>query len=196
MDVSELSNPEIVTLAVFALGGDSDPVDTEDVAIEANDLAPGRFAWRKYPDQINHEHITNSLRDAKKAKNGGLVAGGGTRGWRLSPAGLAWAQTVSPGLMSDLRTREIADRGAAKRRRIELERIRQLPAWRKHTAGQAADVQIREAEAVFRLTEYVHGDRRTRLMDRIRNLFVGDEDMSGFLERMTSLAARTRGSDQ
>jgi len=42
-----LSNHEIVTLAVFLLNGHSHSVDTEDVAVKANELAPGRFTmWR------------------------------------------------------------------------------------------------------------------------------------------------------
>ncbi|MFZ0829061.1 MAG: hypothetical protein WAO02_16730 [Verrucomicrobiia bacterium] len=46
-----LSNHEIVTLAVYLLGGDSKRIDTEDIAVKANELAPGRFNWRKYRDQ-------------------------------------------------------------------------------------------------------------------------------------------------
>ncbi|HAB18651.1 MAG TPA: hypothetical protein DCE44_19690 [Verrucomicrobiales bacterium] len=48
-----VANHEIVTLAVYLLGGDTHRVDTEDVAVKANDLAHGRFTWRKYRDQIN-----------------------------------------------------------------------------------------------------------------------------------------------
>ena len=39
----ELANHEIVTIAVYLLGGEREPVDTEDVAKKANELAPGRF---------------------------------------------------------------------------------------------------------------------------------------------------------
>jgi hypothetical protein len=46
-----LANHEIVTLAVYLLGGEAQRVDTEDIAIRANELAPGRFTWRKYRDQ-------------------------------------------------------------------------------------------------------------------------------------------------
>jgi len=42
-----LSNHEIVTLAVYLPGGDSKRIDTEDVAVKSNELAPGRFTWRK-----------------------------------------------------------------------------------------------------------------------------------------------------
>ena len=69
------SNLEIVTLTVYLLGGESNYVDLEDVAIKVNELAPGRFAWKKYPDQINIEHVRTSLSDAKKSENGGYVLG-------------------------------------------------------------------------------------------------------------------------
>lgn len=62
----DLSNHEIVTLAVFLLGGDSQRIDTEDTAIKANELAPRRFTWRKYPDQINIETVRKRLWDARK----------------------------------------------------------------------------------------------------------------------------------
>ena len=38
-----LNNQEIVTLSVFLLGGDTALIDTEDIAVKANELAPGRF---------------------------------------------------------------------------------------------------------------------------------------------------------
>ena len=35
------SNIDIVTIAVYLLGGDSKYVDTEDIAVKVNELAPG-----------------------------------------------------------------------------------------------------------------------------------------------------------
>jgi hypothetical protein len=52
-----VSQVEVVTLAVYVLGGESAQLDTEDIAIKANEFAPGRFASRKYPTQINLELI-------------------------------------------------------------------------------------------------------------------------------------------
>lgn len=52
-----LSNSETVLVAVYLLRGDSNSVDTEDVAVKANELAPGAFTWRKYRDQINLEIV-------------------------------------------------------------------------------------------------------------------------------------------
>jgi hypothetical protein len=69
-----LSNHEIVTLAVYLLGGGTHHIDTEDIAIRANALAPGRFTWRKYPGQINIENVRTFLSDAKKPKNNNGVS--------------------------------------------------------------------------------------------------------------------------
>ena len=48
---------ELVALAIFLCGGDANAVDLEDVAMEVNKLAPGRFTWRKYSDQINIKNV-------------------------------------------------------------------------------------------------------------------------------------------
>src|SRR5262245_4834111 len=79
--VPRISQLEVVTLAVFLLGGDEQVVDTEDVAMKVNAIAPGRFSWRKYPEQVNLELVRVFLSDAKKPEFGGLVSGSGARGW-------------------------------------------------------------------------------------------------------------------
>src|SRR5918996_3165501 len=87
-----LSNHEIVTLAVYLLGGDTQYVDTEDIAVKANEIAPGRFTWRKYSHQINIENVRAFLSDAKKEKNGAFLRGAGKDGWLLTESGAAFAK--------------------------------------------------------------------------------------------------------
>ena len=87
-----LSNYEIVTLAVYLLGGGSLTVDIEDIAVKTNEIAPGRFAWRKYPNQINIDHVGSALREAKKPRKGALLLGSSKEGWLLTERGLAFAQ--------------------------------------------------------------------------------------------------------
>src|SRR5215472_10188888 len=86
------SQSEVVTLAVYLLGGGQRAIDTEDVAVEAHRLAPGRFTWTKYPDQINLELVRVYLSDAKKPEKGAMLLGSGRTGWRLSQRGLKWAK--------------------------------------------------------------------------------------------------------
>ena len=66
MQKVEFSKPELVTIAVALLGGDTMYVDREDVAIKVNDIAPGQFNWRKYPERIDLDAVGGQLRTAKK----------------------------------------------------------------------------------------------------------------------------------
>src|SRR5438874_12278117 len=91
----EPSHMGVVTLAVHLLGGAQRAIDTEDIAVEAHRLAPGRFAWKKYPDQINLELVRVYLSDAKKSDKGVLLHGSGRTGWRLTQRGLKWAKEAA-----------------------------------------------------------------------------------------------------
>jgi hypothetical protein len=180
-----LSNIEVVVVALFRLGGDKEIKDTEDIAVEANRLAPGRFVWRKHPDQISLEHVRVFLSDAKKQKNGKLVSGDGTKGWRLTKAGLEVATTKAAGIREALPVRPRKDQEELRRRRLESSRLSSLSAWAKFQRKEP--IKIREAEEVFRLGDYVQGERRYQLIDRIRILFSGDRDFEGFVEQMAQI---------
>ena len=89
---TKFANHELVTLSLFLLGGDAGPVDLEHIAVKANALAPGRFAWRNYPSQINIKNVDAFLWDAKKPKNGGYVLNSGKDEWLLTVAGVTFAR--------------------------------------------------------------------------------------------------------
>ena len=87
-----VANHQIVTLAVYLLGGESVYVDTEDIAVKADKIAPGRFAWRKYANQINIDAIRKRLSDAKKPEKGGYLLGSFKSGWLLTENGVKFAK--------------------------------------------------------------------------------------------------------
>jgi hypothetical protein len=91
----ELANYELVVLAAFRAGAQTKLVDTEDIAVKANNLAPGRFCWRKYKDQINIDTVRKRLWDATKAEKGGYLIGSEKTGWRLTKAGFDFARRQS-----------------------------------------------------------------------------------------------------
>jgi hypothetical protein len=88
-----LANHEIVTLAVYLLGGDTHRIDAEDIAVKTNELAPRRFTWRKYPNQINLEAVRKRLWDARTPKKGGYLIGSDNAGWSLTPKGIMFARS-------------------------------------------------------------------------------------------------------
>src|SRR5690349_14423232 len=83
---------EIVAVATYLAGGDRKPVDTEDIAIKADEIAPGRFSWRKYKKQIDLELVYKHLWDLTKADKGAYVSGSKSDGWLMTLAGTAFAE--------------------------------------------------------------------------------------------------------
>ena len=173
-----LANHEIVTLAVYLLGGDAGRVDTEDVAVRANAIAPGRFTWAKYPDQINIGNVRWALWDAKKPENGRYVLGSEKKGWMVTEAGLKFAKDRAKGFRGrDLARQPVSPRD---RNRLQRERTRLLAteAFMKFQHGGADAVTPQEAEGFFRIDDYVRGDAREQKITRITNMF-GDDPQLG-----------------
>jgi hypothetical protein len=71
----ELANHEVVVLAAYLAGAQKISADTKDIAIKASQLAPGRFCWRKYKDQINIDTVRKRLWDATKEDKGAYLIG-------------------------------------------------------------------------------------------------------------------------
>lgn len=181
------SQIEVVTLAVYLKGGAERAVDTEDVAVEANRLAPGRFAWRKYPDQINLELVRVYLSAAKSPDRGGMLIGSGRTGWRLTRRGLQWAEQAARKLdhLRTSRTREQSRSGSIdeQRWRRERARIQSTSAWKLWTEGKR-DIPAAAAKEVFRIDSYAKGDLRETKITRVRSLFLYDEVLKPFLDHI------------
>jgi hypothetical protein len=185
---SELANHEVVTLAVYLLGGERRPVDTEDVAKKANELAPGRFSWRKYKDQINLEVVRVYLSDAKKKTKGEYLIGSGNAGWSLSEAGLAFAREHTDAVTT-LKAAEPRKNVGQDRLRQQRERARLLAtdAYAKIAGGHASDLTRRDAESFFRIDSYVQGEARRRRVATIANAHGDDPKLGPVIERLAHM---------
>jgi hypothetical protein len=189
--------PEVVALALYVLGGGGRVVDTEDVAVRAHELAPGRFSWRKYRDQINLELVRVALSDARKRENGGLVTGTGRSGWSLTAAGQRWAEANAPRLVGRDLTKQRAERsaGSIDERRWQRERLRMLTtdAWRQWSAGHDASAISREAaHDLFRIDRYSVGRARELKVNRLRQMFDDDEELAAFVEAAALVALKEK----
>lgn len=183
-----MSLVDVVTWAVFLLGGDLNPVDTEDVAVKAHDLAPGRFAWQKYPGQINLELVRVHLSDAKKVNNGRRLSGSGRQGWSLTRQGLEWVKSPEAAAIS--RGEAVAPSPALARsvqgskRERERRRVMSLPAWSRWSKGDKT-VDASEAREVFRLDSYSTATARELKLTRMCALFESTDEIGEFLEHLS-----------
>lgn len=179
-------------MALYVLGGATGVIDTEDVAVQAHAIAPGRFSWRKYPDQINLELVRVALVGARRPENGALVSGKGTSGWSLTPAGVRWCEERADVLLTrDLRKSRAERRaGSIDEQRWQRERARVLtsPAW---ASWQARSELTREAaHDLFRIDRYVVGRARELKVNRLREMFAADEEIGPFIEAVSATALR------
>lgn len=187
----KFTNIEVVLLAVLSLGGAERSVDIEDIAVKADSLAPGRFAWRKYPQQINIENVRAFLSDAKKPKNGTLVTGSARAGWSLTAAGLNRARQIEHRFAAAAPAPRLrAHPQDARRRATERERLLASDAYLKLRAEGIDDVTLVAAENFFRLDEYVAPDKREHKIARVlESIGTGDEEL---LAAALALADRVR----
>jgi hypothetical protein len=186
---SDFSNQEVVTLAVFLAGGESNYSDTEDIAVKANEIAPGRFAWRKYKEQINIDTVRKRLWDASKPEKGGYLVGSERDGWLLTQAGLKFCKKNIRALQRAPKVKH--RRSKQEQSWIKLERLRLLsePAYQKFLDGNANEISPTEAERFFRVDDYVIGQARKTKIQRSIAAFESDPLLS---EAMRHIAALVR----
>lgn len=185
------SQVELVTLAVYLCGGDTHAIDTEDIAVKVNELAPGRFTWRKYPEQINIELVRTYLSAAKGRS--GYLSGVGKEGWTLTPRGLAWAKTMGQDLLSQDTSRRREERKGGSidevRWRRERDRVLTTRAWKQWSTGDQ-DILERDAEEVFRIDNYAIGRTRDMKIARMRNLFDDNPELGPFIAALAGIVER------
>jgi hypothetical protein len=170
-------------------------VSTEEVAVKANEIAPGRYSWKKFPEQINLEHVRVFLTDAKKEKNGRLVAGGNATGWVLSDRGLELAKRRAPILGSvDLSRAPLSSKERTWRTR-ERARIEEVLLERGITSANCSLVPRSDAEAVFRLDEYIAGDVRARILYHYLNAFGDDKDLGQIIRALGDSVREDKGRE-
>ena len=184
------SNRELVILGVYLLGGESRYVDTEDVAKKVNEIAPGRFAWRKYKDQINLEIVRVYLSDAKKPEKGGYLLGSGTDGWLLTDKGFEVARKRIRDLKGASLSRQTVSQKEKQQLRGERARMLASDAFSKFQSGGIEAVTSQEAEAFFRVDAYVVGVARERKIVRFLNAFGNDKKLGRIVKE---LANKVRG---
>lgn len=160
--VSDLSNVEIVILAVSDLGGEVKAIDVEDIAINAYNYAPEKFSWRKYKDHIDIRVVVYAIKDASTPKKGPpLLTGSYKHGFMLSPDGKQWINEFksSTEIISDN-----AYRSKSTTEKIILEQNRLLAssAYQKFITGQQDNITDVDVQDFTRVNEYfpLHARKR------------------------------------
>lgn len=177
MKIEELSNHQIVTIVVAILGGDSEHVHPEDIAIKADELATGKFNWRKHPNRIDLNAVYVALRDSKKVKNGQLIIGGNQRGWMLSSNGLRWLEAVYKKVeFEDLNLGEVVSR-IIESLIVERERLISTNVYHLFINGRKEEITKHDFFEFTRTNEYFKTKATERRYTIVENAVMNDSDL-------------------
>ncbi len=178
MPESVLSNIHLVTIALGNLDGYERPIDSEDVAFHVNELAPGKFTWRKYPEYIDLQVVNQSLQDARRKRNGSLVTGSSSKGWMLSAAGMEWFKNFGFKSSADA-TDEIQFRRGSILRSQDLERrrLKDTAAYFLFCEGKLADVSRNDFFEFAKINEYFPLKARSRRYHFIESAVSGHDEL-------------------
>jgi hypothetical protein len=177
--VKQLSNEDFILLALLELGGDAKFIDCEDIAYRANKLAPGRFTWVKYRDQINIHTIKTRLWVAKSERGGSLVVGSDRQGWMLTENGLSTIQSF-PDAKSGAKDARFKPTPEDEWMQLERTRLFSTDAFLKladMSAPNPSKVTLSEAEAFFRLNGYIVDKARANKIQKLVNAFGTDPEL-------------------
>lgn len=180
----KLAHHEVLALAMLNLGGESRFVDTEYIAVEANRIAPGRFRWVHFPDQINIHNIKSCLWKSKSAETGYLVLGSDKRGWMLTEKGAGLAVKLASQLPGVFPAISRQDDKSDKWKIVERARLINSDAYKRFIDGGAEETTRSEVEAFFRLNDYVTGDVREKKIVRLLNAFGIDPDLGNAVKAL------------
>jgi hypothetical protein len=150
--------PHLVTIALYMLGGDKQYVHLEDIALRVNEIAPGRFTWRKYPQYVDLSAVMFALQHAKKPQYGTLVSRDKTSNWILTTQGVAFAKTA------DLSKLSSKPRSGSDTERIELEiqRLKQSKIFKLYQQEKLQETTRQDFQEFAKINEYFQTRARQR----------------------------------
>ncbi|HJU11258.1 MAG TPA: hypothetical protein VJ728_10295 [Candidatus Binataceae bacterium] len=181
------ANHELVVLATYLAGGAKAASDTEDIAIKANELAPGRFTWRKYADQINIDTVRKRLWDATKPEKGSYLIGSERTGWRLTKAGFDFARRRIKKLSTSALSKPRKSKEESSAQTREIRRLIQEDAFLKFRRGQQNEISKSDAERFFRIDDYVTGKSRVAKIERFRIIASRNSELSDAINFLSEL---------
>lgn len=178
MSDTGLSNIYLVTIALGNLNGHERPVDSEDVAVHVNELAPGKFTWRKYPEYIDLQVVNQSLQDARRERNGSLVTGSSSKGWMLSADGMEWFKNFGVGLRIDVTDDIQLRRGSIlSSQDLERRRLRNTAAYELFSQGKLSVVTRNDFFEFAKINEYFPLKARSRRYHFIESAVSGHDTL-------------------
>jgi hypothetical protein len=168
----KIKNIELVTIALYEIGGANNFKDTEDIAVKADEIDSERFRWRnkKYKKFIDRGLIVESLNAARVRKIGSFLKGNDDKGWILSPIGLNFCKNIKK-KFPDLSIRKKRISKIEKKYLLREEnRIINTDAYIKFINNKKNNIDEKDIKKLFKIDDYTSSqDLQKRIINLLDN---------------------------
>ncbi len=156
MNGKKIKNIELVTIALYEVGGANNFKDTEDVAVKADEIDNERFKWRnkKYKKYIDRGLIVESLNAARVRRIGSFLKGNDDKGWILTPIGLEFCKRVKNTFPKLTIRKKRISKIEKKYLLREENRIINTEAYIKFINGEGSNINEKDIKKLFKIDDY------------------------------------------
>ena len=171
----KIKNIELVTLALYQLGGTNKSIDTEDIAVKSDEIDNERFKWRnkKYKEFVDRGLILESLNAARVRKIGSFLKGNDDKGWILTTEGLKFCKNSKHKFNHTVVRKKRLSKVDKKYLIREETRIKNTEAFNKYFYGDKKNITREEIKTLFKVDDYTS---KSDLQKRIVNLLGNFQD--------------------
>ena len=168
MTEKKIKNIELVTLALYQLGGTNKSIDTEDIAVKSDEIDNERFKWRnkKYKEFVDRGLILESLNAARVRKIGSFLKGNDDKGWILTTDGLKFCKNSKHKFNHTVVRKKRLSKVDKKYLIREETRIKNTEAFNKYFYGEKKNITKEEIKTLFKVDDYTS---KSDLQKRIVN---------------------------
>ena len=196
MKNNKFSNQEIVTIALYNLGGGIGSFDIESIAKEADKLAPGRFRWKTDPNMISDSNTWDALSNARKKKYILQQAQEkNTDSYLLTEVGVEFARR-------NLKKVKDFDQGKT---RIPISkelydntklRLISSSAYKKAREDKLEQISQREYNDFFIINDYMKNIKKNEKIQKLKNLFISDKELKIIIDKIASIKIGVKKNGQ
>lgn len=165
----KIKNIELVTLALYQGGGASKPIDTEDIAVIADNLDNQRFKWKKkeYKNYIDRGLVFDNLKAAQARKKGAFLKGNDNKGWILTALGLEFCKNSKNKFNKSIIRKQRLTKAEKNFLLREQNRILTSSAFKKFYDGRKNEITDTEIKFLFKVDDYTS---KTDVQKRINSM--------------------------
>lgn len=168
----KIKNIELITIALYELGGARKFIDTEDIAVKADQIDNERFKWRnkKYKIYIDKSLIIESLNAARVRKIGAFVKGNDKLGWILTTVGLNFCKLSKHKFNGKIIRKKRLSKIEKKYLLREENRIVNTDAYKKFMDNNNKNITENDIKILFKINDYTSlKDLDKRIIDLLDN---------------------------